>query len=285
MVGSSYQYQYQYQYHHILGVFLQPKTGPTGVLALAQTMPSLAKLVEASSFYKSDSLLQPTAYSKSYGGGKWMMWGRQMLISACLCPGRSSWPWRPWRPWPSKVPIAERQPRHQRDRRGRCVSQGIISPRAEILLIRIADAKALTTRDAGRVRSIFYTCSIVHTLLDKWRRNTRTDQKRSDRRISERLPRNEPPSRVLRTPVKGSLQDPSNLDKVGIITDLNDKHQHQTEALKQSCDPVSYTNQNASDMQSLSIIALRNIAKHAAERFKKHLEAALCPVRHRRQGT
>ena len=184
----------------------------------------------------------------------------------------------------AKCQLRNARPRHKLSRRGRCVSQRIISPRAEILLIRIADAKALTIHHAGRVRSIFYTCSIAHTLVDKWRRKTRTEKKGSDRRISERLLRNEPPSRVLRTPVKGSLQDPSNLDKVGIITDLNDKHLHQTEALKQSCDPVSYTNQTDAGMQLLSIIAPRNIAKHAAERFKKDLESALCPVRHRRQG-
>jgi hypothetical protein len=50
-----------------------------GVLALAQTMPSLAKLVEA-------SMILCYSLQQSYGGGKWMMWGRQMLISACLCP-------------------------------------------------------------------------------------------------------------------------------------------------------------------------------------------------------
>lgn len=50
-----------------------------GVLALAQTMPSLAKLVEA-------SMILCYSLQQSCGGGKWMMWGRKMLISACLCP-------------------------------------------------------------------------------------------------------------------------------------------------------------------------------------------------------
>jgi hypothetical protein len=182
------------------------------------------------------------------------------------CP--SSWP------WPSKVPIAERQRRHTLSHRGRCVSQRIISPRAEILLIRIADAKALTIRDAGRASSIFYTCSV--------RCLTSGGQ---DRRLSERPPGAGPPSRVTKDPRQRVCPGSVNLDKVGIITDLNDKHLHQTEALKQSCEPVSCTNQTNADMRLLSIIALRNSATYAAERFTKDLESALCHIRHRRQGT
>jgi hypothetical protein len=82
-----------------------------------------------------------------------------------------------------------------------------------------------------------------------------------------------------RTPISGNQGPPRqrvcpgsvNLDKVGIITDLNDKHLHQMEALKQSCDPISVANQTNAHMQLLSIIALRNSAKHAAERFTSSL--------------
>ncbi len=97
-------------------------------------------------------------------------------------------------------------------------------------------------------------------------------KKGSDKRISERLPENEPPSRVPRDPRQRVCPGSVNLDKVGIITDLNDKHLllqfsstsnggSQTNHVIQCLAPIK---PNA-DMQLLSIIALRSIAKHAAE--------------------
>jgi len=103
---------------------------------------------------------------------------------------------------------------------------------------------------------------LLRTLLDKWRVCQEGFGK---------APGAGPPSRVTKNPRQRVCPGSVNLDKVGIITDLNDKHLHQTEALKQSCDPISYTNQTNAHMQLLSIIALRNSAKHAAERFRSSL--------------
>lgn len=204
-----------YSYYLPPYLFLRPKTGPgqRGV----RLSPNHAQLGKACRGFYCIIIL---CYSKNTdtvveSGGCGVGKCLSVLDMLGCDPWRSSWP------WPSKVPISEHQPRHKLYCRGRCVSPGIISSRAEILLIRIADAKALNIRDAGRAWRVFYTC-FIHCLT-RGLGETCTEKKGLTggfRKCSRK-----------RTPISGK-KDPRqrvcpgsvNLDKVGIITDLNDKH-------------------------------------------------------------